>query len=250
MSNEIFRLHGQVALVTGAGRGMGVGIARTLGKLGAQIAVNDLYSKRAEETVNDLIAQGINAFSACADVTDHSAMKIMTEKIVEHAGKIDILVSNAGVPADGMGYCKFLDSSPQEWQKFVNLNMFGLMNCCHAIVPGMKERRYGRVIAITSESWRAGLPMGIAAYAASKAGAVGFIRHLAAETGRSGVTVNALSLGTMDNWDSDALAKKTCFVPRAGSPDDVGAGVAYFASKEAEWLTGQVLPLNGGSLTA
>lgn len=250
MSNEIFRLHGQVALVTGAGRGMGVGIARMLGKLGAQVAVNDLYQERADETVEDLIAQGIDAFSACADVTDHSAVKLMTDKVVERTGKIDIFVSNAGVPADGMGYCKFLESSPEDWQKFVNLNMFGLMNCCHAIVPGMKARGYGRVIAITSESWRAGLPMGIAAYAASKAGAVGFIRHLAAETGRSGVTVNALSLGTMNNWDSDALAKKTCFVPRAGSPDDVGAGVAYFASKEAEWVTGQVLPLNGGSLTA
>ncbi|MCY1185083.1 3-oxoacyl-[acyl-carrier-protein] reductase FabG [compost metagenome] len=114
----------------------------------------------------------------------------------------------------------------------------------------MIERGYGRVVAITSESWRAGLPMGIAAYAASKAGVVGFIRQLAAETGRKGITVNALSLGTMNNWDSGELAKKTCFVPRAGSPQDVGAGVAYFASREAAWVTGQVLPLNGGSLTA
>lgn len=76
------------------------------------------------------------------------------------------------------------------------------------------------------------------------------IRHLAAETGRKGITVNALSLGTMNNWDSEELAKKTCFVSRAGSPQDVGAGVAYFASREAGWVTGQVLPLNGGSLTA
>lgn len=250
MPHNIFGLEDQVALVTGAGRGMGVGIARMLGKLGANVAINDLYPERAEKTASMLRDEGIKAFAAAADVTDHDAIKAMVGKIVEHAGKIDILVSNAGVPADGMGYCKFLDSSPQDWQKFVNLNMFGLMNCCHAVVPAMKERGYGRVIAITSESWRAGLPMGIAAYAASKAGAVGFIRHLAAETGRSGITVNALSLGTMNNWDSDALAKKTCFVPRAGSPADVGAGVAYFASKEAEWVTGQVLPLNGGSLTA
>lgn len=250
MSHEIFSLKGQVALVTGAGRGMGVGIARMLGKLGAKVAINDLYPERAEATAQELQSQGIEAFAAPFDVTDHAAVKKVVDSIIEKAGKIDILVSNAGVPADGMGYCKFLDSSPQDWQKFVNLNMFGLMNCCHAVVPGMKERGYGRVIAITSESWRAGLPMGIAAYAASKAGAVGFIRHLAAETGRSGVTVNALSLGTMNNWDSDALAKKTCFVPRAGSPEDVGAGVAYFASKEASWVTGQVLPVNGGSLTA
>ncbi|GAC13990.1 SDR family NAD(P)-dependent oxidoreductase [Aliiglaciecola lipolytica] len=250
MSHDVFSLQGQVALVTGAGKGMGIGIARMLGKLGASVAVNDLYEDRAQDTADMLVDEGIDAFPAHADVTQYESVKTMVTSILQHKTKIDILVSNAGVPADGMGYKKFLDSSIEDWQKFVNLNMFGLMNCCHAVVPGMKERSYGRVIAITSESWRAGLPMGIAAYAASKAGAVGFIRHLAAETGRSGVTVNALSLGTMNNWDSDTLAKKTCFVPRAGSPEDVGAGVAYFASKEAEWVTGQVLPLNGGSLTA
>ncbi|MGO1499917.1 MAG: SDR family NAD(P)-dependent oxidoreductase [Marinobacter sp.] len=250
MSQEIFGLKGQTALVTGAGRGMGVGIARMLGRLGARVAVNDLFEERAEETVKQLREEGIDALPAAADITDYEQVAAMVAKVNAETDGIDILVSNAGVPADGMGYQKFLESSPEDWQKFVNLNMFGLMNACHATVPGMKERGYGRVIAITSESWRAGLPMGIAAYAASKAGAVGFIRHLAAETGRSGITVNALSLGTMNNWDSDALAKKTCFVPRAGSPDDVGAGVAYFASKEASWVTGQVLPLNGGALTA
>ena len=250
MSQTIFGLKGQTALVTGAGRGMGVGIARMLGRLGAKVVVNDFYAERAEDTVAELRKEGIDAFAAPADITDYQQVAAMVAKVTEDIGAIDILVSNAGVPTDGMGYKKFLESTPDDWQKFVDLNMFGLMNACHATVPGMDERGYGRVIAITSESWRAGLPMGIAAYAASKAGAVGFIRHLAAETGRSGITVNALSLGTMNNWDSDALAKKTCFVPRAGSPDDVGAGVAYFASKEASWVTGQVLPLNGGSLTA
>ncbi|OEY66290.1 SDR family NAD(P)-dependent oxidoreductase [Marinobacter sp. X15-166B] len=250
MSQQMFGLQGQTALVTGAGRGMGVGIARTLGRLGARVAVNDLFTERAADTVNTLRAEGIDAFPAAADITDYDQVAAMVARVNAATAGIDILVSNAGVPAEGMGYKKFLASTPADWQRFVNLNMFGLMNICHATVPGMQERGYGRVVAITSESWRAGLPMGIAAYAASKAGAVGFIRHLAAETGRSGITVNALSLGTMNNWDSDALAKKTCFVPRAGSPEDVGAGVAYFASPEAAWVTGQVLPLNGGALTA
>src|SRR5690554_2385057 len=250
MSQPIFGLEGQTALITGAGRGMGVGIARMLGRLGAKVVINDFYPERAEETANQLRTEGLEAFAAPADITDYELVAAMVAKVTAEVGPIDILVSNAGVPTDGMDYKKFADSTPDDWKKFVNLNMFGLMNICHAIVPSMAERRYGRIVAITSESWRAGLPMGIAAYAASKAGAVGFIRHLAAETGRSGITVNALSLGTMNNWDSDALAKKTCFVPRAGSPEDVGAGVAYFASKEASWVTGQVLPLNGGSLTA
>jgi len=250
MAQPIFQLKGQKALITGAGRGMGVGIAKTLGEQGATVLINDLFPDRAEEVAEQLRDQGLDAAAAPFDITDLTAVRENVENLEKDFGGLDILVSNAGVPSDGMGYKKFLDSTPEDWQKFVNLNMFGLMNLCHCVVPGMVERKYGRVVAITSESWRAGLPMGIAAYAASKAGAVGFIRHLAAETGRAGVTVNALSLGTMNNWDSDALAKKTCFVPRAGSPEDVGAGVAYFASREASWVTGQVLPLNGGSLTA
>ena len=248
--SELFSLEGQVALVTGAGRGMGLGIAETLARLGATVAINDFYPERAEAAVRQLTEQGLNAVAAPADVTNYEAVEAMVRNIEAQLGRLDIFVSNAGVPVDGMGYCKFIESSREDWERFVNLNMFGLMNACHCIVPGMIERGYGRIIAITSESWRAGLPMGIAAYAASKAGAVGFIRHLAAETGRKGITVNALSLGTMNNWDSEELAKKTCFVPRAGSPQDVGAGVAYFASREASWVTGQVLPLNGGSLTA
>lgn len=250
MTQTLFSLDGQVALVTGAGRGMGLGIAETLAKLGATVAINDYYPERAEAAARQLTEQGLKAIAAPADVTDYQAMEAMVKKVEAQAGPIDVFVSNAGVPVNGMGYKKFIESSREDWEGFINLNLFGLMNACHIIVPGMIERGYGRVVAITSESWRAGLPMGIAAYAASKAGAVGFIRHLAAETGRKGITVNALSLGTMNNWDSDELAKKTCFVPRAGSPEDVGAGVAYFASREASWVTGQVLPLNGGSLTA
>lgn len=250
MNSPLFSLDGQVALVTGAGRGMGLGIAETLARLGATVAINDYYPERAQAAAAQLTEQGLKAIAAPADVTDYQAVELMVRDIEKQVGGIDIFVSNAGVPVTGMGYKKFIESSQDDWQGFINLNLFGLMNACHVIVPGMIERGYGRIVAITSESWRAGLPMGIAAYAASKAGAVGFIRHLAAETGRKGITVNALSLGTMNNWDSEELAKKTCFVPRAGSPQDVGAGVAYFASREASWVTGQVLPLNGGSLTA
>ena len=181
--------------------------------------------------------------------TGHNHPKVVAA-VREQAGIVDIYVSNAGVPTTGMGYGKFLESKPEDWERFVKLNMYGLMNGCHAVLPGMIEQGYGRVIAITSESWRAGVPMGIAAYAASKAGVVGFVRQLAAEMGRKGITVNALSLGTMNNWDSEEMAKKSCFVPRAGSPADVGAGVAYLASREASWVTGQVHALNGGSLTA
>lgn len=251
MTTPLFSLDGCVAVVTGAGRGMGRGVAAALACQGATVAVNDFYAERAESVAAELRAQGYKALAAPADVTDYDAVKAMIAKVREQVGNVDIYVSNAGVPTSGMGYAKFLESTPADWERFVKLNMYGLMNGAHAVLPGMLEKGWGRIIAITSESWRAGVPMGIAAYAASKAGVVGFIRQLAAETGRKNITVNALSLGTMNNWEgSDELATRIGFVPRAGSPADVGAGVVYLASREASWVTGQVYPLNGGALTA
>ena len=251
MTTPLFSLDGCVAVVTGAGRGMGRGVSEALACQGATVAVNDFYAERAESVAAELRAQGYKALAAPADVTDYDAVKAMIAKVREQVGNVDIYVSNAGVPTSGMGYAKFLESTPADWERFVKLNMYGLMNGAHAVLPGMLENGWGRIVAITSESWRAGVPMGIAAYAASKAGVVGFIRQLAAETGRKNITVNALSLGTMNNWEgSDELATRIGFVPRAGSPADVGAGVVYLASREASWVTGQVYPLNGGALTA
>lgn len=251
MTTPLFSLDGCVAVVTGAGRGMGRGVAETLARQGATVAVNDFYAERAESVAAELRAQGYKALAAPADVTDYDAIQAMIANVRKQAGIVDIYVSNAGVPTSGMGYAKFLESTPADWERFVKLNLYGLMNGAHAVLPGMLEKGWGRIVAITSESWRAGVPMGIAAYAASKAGVVGFIRHLAAETGRKNITVNALSLGTMNNWEgSDELATRIGFVPRAGSPADVGAGVVYLASREASWVTGQVYPLNGGALTA
>ena len=249
--DSMFQLTGKNALVTGSGRGMGLGIARALAKQGARVAINDFYQDRADSAAVQLRSEGYDVIGVAADITDPHQLKEMIFKVTESFGNIDIFVANAGVPTLGMGYGSFLESDPIQWQQFLNLNLISVMHAAQFVVPGMIERKWGRFISITSESWRAGVPMGIAAYAASKAGCVGFIRQLAAETGQTGVTVNALSLGTMNNWDgSEKIASKSCLVPRAGSPDDVGAGVVYLASKEASWVTGQVYPLNGGSLTA
>ena len=247
----LFSLKGKNALVTGAGRGMGLGVARALARQGARVAINDFYQERADAAAEQLRSEGFDVIGVAADITDPAQLKQMVTAVNEAFGSVDIFVANAGVPTDGMGYGKFLESDPAQWQQFLDLNLNALMHAAQAVLPGMLERGWGRFICITSESWRAGVPMGIAAYAASKAGAVGFIRQLAAETGRQGVTVNGLSLGTMNNWEgSEKIAAKSCMVPRAGSPEDVGAGVAYLASTEASWVTGQIYPLNGGSLTA
>ncbi|MBP0047463.1 SDR family oxidoreductase [Marinobacterium sp. AK62] len=247
----MFSLKGKTALVTGAGRGMGLGVARALARQGARVAINDFYQDRANQAAEQLHQEGFDAIGVAADITDPAQLKRMVASVQEAFGHIDIFVANAGVPVDGMGYDRFIDSDPAQWRQFLDLNLMALMHATQAVLPGMLTQGWGRIICITSESWRAGVPMGIAAYAASKAGAVGFIRQLAAETGKQGITVNGLSLGTMNNWEgSERIAAKSCMVPRAGSPEDVGAGVVYLASEEASWVTGQIHPLNGGSLTA
>ena len=245
----MFRLDGKVALVSGAGRGMGLGVAQTLARQGATVLINDFYPERAEAAAQALQAVGLKAYAAAADMTDRSAIFAMVERLAATHGAIDVFVHNAGIPAQGWGYSQFLDSPPSEWDAWLQLNLHGLMHACQALLPGMIERRWGRIIAINSDAARTATGMGLCAYGAAKAAAVGFIRNLSGEVGRHGITANALSLGTMNNWEgAEQIARKTNSVGRAGSPQDVGAAVAYLASSEAEWVNGQLLPVNGGSL--
>ena len=245
----MFRIDGKVALVSGAGRGMGFGVAQALARQGATVVINDFYADRAEAGAQLLRDEGLKAHAAVADMTDRTAIFAMVEGLLAEHGAIDIFVHNAGIPAQGWGYSKFLESPPSEWDAWLQLNLHGLMHACQAILPSMIERHWGRIIAINSDASRTATGMGLCAYGAAKAAAIGFIRNLSGEVGKSGITANALSLGTMNNWEgSEQIARKSASVPRAGSPQDVGAAVAYLASCEAEWVNGQVLPVNGGSL--
>jgi 3-oxoacyl-[acyl-carrier protein] reductase len=247
----MFRLDGKVALVSGAGRGMGFGVAQTLARQGATVVINDFYADRAEAAARLLQGDGLRAQAAVADMTDRSAIFAMAEKLVAEHGAIDVFVHNAGIPAQGWGYSQFMESQPSEWEAWLQLNLHGLMHACQAILPSMMARRWGRIVAINSDASRTATGMGLCAYGAAKAAAIGFIRNLSGEVGRHGITANALSLGTMNNWEgSEQIARKTTSVGRAGSPQDVGAAVAYLASPEAEWVNGQVLPVNGGSLVS
>jgi 3-oxoacyl-[acyl-carrier protein] reductase len=247
----MFRLDGKVALVSGAGRGMGFGVAQTLARQGATVVINDFYAERAEAAARLLQGDGLRAQAAVADMTDRSAIFAMAEKLVAEHGAIDVFVHNAGIPAQGWGYSQFMESQPSEWEAWLQLNLYGLMHACQAILPSMMARRWGRIVAINSDASRTATGMGLCAYGAAKAAAIGFIRNLSGEVGRHGITANALSLGTMNNWEgSEQIARKTTSVGRAGSPQDVGAAVAYLASPEAEWVNGQVLPVNGGSLVS
>lgn len=247
----MFQLDNKVALVSGSGRGMGYGVAQTLARQGATVVVNDFHPERAQAAAEQLRAEGLKAVHAACDMTQRDAIFSMNKQLQQHGLAVDIFVHNAGIPAQGWGYVPFLESDPAQWDAWLQLNLHGLMHACQVFLPGMIERRWGRVVAINSDAARTATGMGLCAYGAAKAAALGFIRNLSGEVGRHGITANALSLGTMNNWEgSEQVARKSTSVGRAGSPQDVGAAVAYLASPEAEWVNGQLLPVNGGGLVA
>jgi NAD(P)-dependent dehydrogenase (short-subunit alcohol dehydrogenase family) len=248
----MFDLTGKVALVTGAGQSIGVGIAATLAEAGAAVAVNDLVAERAESTAALIREQGGTAFVVPFDVTDYDAVFTAVAAIEGELGPVDVLVNNAGI-AEGAGAKFFLDdeANPEYWHKWVDLNLYGVMYTCKAIVPGMVARGFGRVVTISSGAGTQGLAIGMSAYAAGKGGAIGFMRHLAMETAKSGVTANSLALGMMENNATRLPAEvipRLNPIGRLGTGRDVGATVVWLAA-EGSWITGQTIQVNGGSTT-
>jgi NAD(P)-dependent dehydrogenase (short-subunit alcohol dehydrogenase family) len=242
----MFDLSGRVAVVTGAGQNVGAGIARALAAQGATVHVNDIVSDRAQATVDQIVAAGGSATTAPFDVTNYDAVTDAIGSI----GTVDILVNNAGNGgAEGMGLVQFRASEPSGWMGAINVNLFGVLHCSRAVINGMCDRGFGRVITISSGAGITGLRIGVSPYAAGKGGAIAFMRHLAAENARDGVTANSLALGLMQPENSgpvDALAKQIP-VGRTGTPDDVGHACVYLASNEASWITGQTIHLDGGA---
>ncbi len=242
--------------MTGAGRGAGSGIAAALAAQGATVAVNDLVEARAAATVEDLRAAGARAVAAPFDITDPDAVASGVEATVTSLGApIDILVNNAGVPAE-MVLAPFRELDPDDWHRYVDLNLYGSLHCIRAVVDPMVEAGWGRIVQISSGAGRTGIAFGVSMYGASKSGIEGFLRHLSQELARTGVTVNTLALGLLENavpeGSGDATMSAlaaTVPVGRLGTPDDVGAAVVYLASDEAAWMTGQTIGLNGGSTT-
>jgi NAD(P)-dependent dehydrogenase (short-subunit alcohol dehydrogenase family) len=242
----MFDLSGKTAVVTGAGQNVGAGIARALAAQGATVHVNDIVEARAEQTVEQITSAGGSAATASFDVTDYDA----TTDAMDAIGTVDILVNNAGNGgAEGMGLTQFRDSEPAGWMGAINVNLFGVLHCSRAVINGMCERGFGRVITISSGAGITGLRIGVSPYAAGKGGAIAFMRHLAMENARFGVTANSLALGLMQPENSgpvDALAQQIP-VGRTGTPEDVGYGCVYLASDEASWITGQTIHLDGGA---
>ena len=246
----MFDLTGKTALVTGAGRNIGAGIAALLARQGAAVAVNDLIEDRALATVDAIEAAGGTAAAVPFDVTNLEAVADGVARVQAALGPVDILVNNAGVPAS-MNLVKFRDTIPEDWGPYIAINLHGVLYCTKTVIDGMCERGHGRVITISSAAGTAGFDLGVSLYAAGKGAAISFMRHLALEVARFGVTANTLALGLVLAELDATTESLAAYIPvgRVGTPEDIGALVVYLASDEAGWVTGQTIHINGGAIT-
>ena len=250
----MFDLSGKTALVTGAGgmgSGTGAGIARALAQAGARVVINDRDAAGAARTVDVIQGDGNDAVALPFDVTDYDAVAAA----IGGFGDVDILVNNAG---GAMGLTQFRDSEPASWRAIIDLNLFGVLNCTRAVINGMCDRGWGRVISISSGAGSTGLAIGVSPYAAAKGGVMGFMRHLSCETAGFGVTSNTVALGLMGRSEDDTpheahnVGSQVHRSPigRLGKPSDPAALCVYLASNEAMWVTGQTMHVNGGAVTS
>jgi 2-hydroxycyclohexanecarboxyl-CoA dehydrogenase len=242
-----------VALVTGGGRGIGRAIALRLARDGSAVGIVDLDGATAAGVAGEIAARGGRATSAVADVADPAAVTAAVATVEAALGPVDVLVNNAGWERLAL----FVESDPALWDRLIAVNLKGVLNVTHAVVPGMIARRRGRVVSISSDAGRVG-STGESVYAACKAGVLGFTKALAREVARHGVTVNAVCPGPTETAllasvmegerGEKVLAGMKRAIPlgRLGQPEDVAGAVAYLASEEAGYVTGQVLSVSGG----
>lgn len=261
IGNDPLDLDGQIAFVTGAGQGAGRAIALALAHHNAGgIAINDFVAERAAAVVAEIQALGVPAFAAPADVGDHAAVKAAMAAAEQALGPITLLVNNAGNAGPNATMASsplFWETEPQEWDRYFRTNLHGVMNCCHVALPGMIKQGKGRIVTIVSDAGRIGEAK-LAAYSAAKAGANGFVRAIAREAGRFGITSNAISLSTLEPPLPEAdkaefLASDRAkahvsryVIRRFGKPDDVANMALFLCSDAAAWITGQTYPVNGG----
>jgi len=242
-------LNGRVAVVTGSSRGLGRAIAVKLASLGAKVVVNYRSDKPAGEETLRLIQQaGGEAIVIQADVSVFDDAQRLIQSALDHFGRLDILVNNAGTTRDTL----LVRMSEEEWDIVVDTNLKGVFNCCKAAQRSMLKQRYGRIVNITSIAGLAG-NAGQTNYSAAKAGQIGFTKALAKEVGSRNITVNAIAPGYIPTDLSatippDLLAKGMELMPlgRPGIPEDIANAVAFLVSDEGNYITGQVLAVDGG----
>jgi NAD(P)-dependent dehydrogenase (short-subunit alcohol dehydrogenase family) len=239
------RLEGRSALVTGGAKGIGEAIVRRLAAEGAQVTIGEIDIEGAERVAAETGAEAVRL-----DVTDPESARAA----VEAAGKLDVLVNNAGT--DEFGF--FTETDPELWDRVLAVNLVGVFACTHAVLPGMQEAGYGRIVSIASEAGRVG-SKGSAVYSAAKGGVIACTKTIARENARYGITANSIAPGPIDTpllrraYEFGDLGEKivnamksATQLRRLGRPDEVAAAVAYLASEEAAYVTGETLGVSGG----
>lgn len=265
------RLKGKVALVTGGGQGVGRGICRMLAQEGALVLVNDLFEQRAHSVSDEIRSEGGTAFPVVANIIEQVAMESVVNKCLAQAGLggIDILVNNAGIVPErrekGGIPPNFLDMPPEDWKKIVDLNVYGTMNCCRMVLPGMREKGGGKIVSIMSEAGRLG-EAHLAVYSGAKAAILGFSKAIAREHGRDRINVNVVALGAVSHEgikngalhldstpeNNERLAKMLKAYPiarglkRLCRPEDVANTVAFLSSDRSAFITGETISVSGG----
>jgi NAD(P)-dependent dehydrogenase (short-subunit alcohol dehydrogenase family) len=237
----------RVAVITGAGQGIGAGIAEVLGAAGAKVVVNDLVEDRVQDSVGALQAAGVDAMGVAADVGTADGAAALIAGAVDAHGRVDILVNNAGIARDGW----LAKMSEEDWDEVLRVNTKSQFLTCRVAAPHMMEQEHGRIVNISSRAWLGG--PGQANYAASKGAVISLTRTLALEMARYQITANCIAPALVDTplfqgLDDEVKERLVKTVPlrRVGTPDDIGNAVLYLASDEASYVTGQVLYVCGG----
>ena len=249
---------GRVALVTGSGRGIGRAIADRLGQAGADVAYLDHDPELARWAADEAVKAGRSAIGVAADVADAMAVAKALKQVEAALGPVDILVNNAGIsPKSGKDGKRAMawEMDIEEWQRVVGVNLTGAFICSNAVLPGMVKRQRGSIVSTSSVAGKTFCDIVGIHYAATKAGLIGFTKHLAGEVGPYGITVNAIAPGRIDTplmrgtaSAANEAAKLATPMRRFGTPDDVAGTVLYLTSDNASFVTGQTIDVAGGWL--
>ncbi|EGW41704.1 MULTISPECIES: 3-oxoacyl-ACP reductase FabG [unclassified Desulfosporosinus] len=245
------KIKDRVALITGSGQGIGKAIALTFAREGAKIAVNDISCNEAKamETVEELRKLGVEAELFLADVSKEDEVNSMVANVLERFKKVDILVNNAGINRDGLVH----KGNLANWEAVMAVNLTGPFICTKAVLPAMREQRYGRIVNLSSLTARKGI-FGTGYYATSKSGLIGLTKVTAVENATKGITCNALAPGyintdMMNKYPEEQLKALIATIPagRFAEPEEVADAALFLVADSSSYITGAVLDINGGS---